>query len=63
LIILTVPYLRDFFALDIPQWTIIIQTVAISVAGIILMEVAWRLSGWRTSENRMTGLMDSGRAA
>jgi len=63
LIILTVPYLRDFFALDIPQWTIIIQTVAISVAGIILMEVAWRLSGWRTSENRRASLMKSGRAA
>ena len=63
LVILAVPYLRDFFALDIPQWTIIIQTAAISFAGIVLMEFAWGLSGWRTSENRRARLLKSDRGA
>jgi len=46
-IILSVPWLRDFFALDLPQWTIIIQTAVISAAGIVLLELAWRVAGWR----------------
>jgi cation-transporting ATPase E len=51
-IVVTVPWLRDFFALDIPQLTIILQTAAISGAGIVLMEFGWRLSGWNKREHR-----------
>lgn len=51
-IILSVPWLRDFFALDLPQWTIIIQTAVISAAGIVLLELAWQVTGWRVRSRR-----------
>jgi cation-transporting ATPase E len=51
-VILAVPWLRDFFALDLPQFTIIVQTAAISAAGIVLMELAWGVTGWRTRAQR-----------
>lgn len=51
--ILAVPWFRNFFALDIPQWTIVLQTAAISIGGIFLMELSWRLSGWSSRERTM----------
>lgn len=47
-LVVTVPFARDFFALDLPQVSILLQTAAISGAGIILMHLAWGLTGWRT---------------
>ena len=55
-IILAVPYLRTFFLLDLPQVGILLQTAAISGAGIILLEIGWGFSGWRTRENRQAKL-------
>jgi len=58
-LVLTIPWLRDFFALDIPQWTIILQTAAISAGAIVLMEIAWRISGWRTRVGRVVEPLES----
>jgi cation-transporting P-type ATPase E len=60
-LVLAIPYGREFFALDLPRLTILLQTVAISGAGIILMELAWGLTGWRTRVYRQAKLRrDSG---
>ena len=55
-LIVVVPFFRDFFALDLPQISILLQTVAISGAGIVLMELAWGFSGQRTRTYRKTRL-------
>ena len=41
------PWLRDFFALDLPSWLVVVQTAAIAPVAVIMLEVVWRLSGWR----------------
>lgn len=51
--VLAVPWSREFFALDLPQWTIVAQTAAISIAGILLLELSWRISGWRSRERKL----------
>ena len=56
LFIIAVPYFRHFFLLDLPQVGIILQTVAISAAGIVLMELGWRFSKWREVERGDVGL-------
>jgi cation-transporting P-type ATPase E len=55
-LILAIPYGREFFALDLPQVSILLQTAAISGAGIILMELAWGFTGWRTRAYRQAKL-------
>lgn len=45
-LVIAIPYGREFFALDIPSWTIVIETVAISAAGVFLLEIVWHFTDW-----------------
>ncbi len=51
-VILIVPWFRDFFALAPPRLTIILQTAAISAAAIALMQLTWSFAGWRRGRAR-----------
>ncbi len=61
-LMVAVPFTREFFALVVPGWSVLLQTAAISAAGIALMEFAWGLTGWRTRAYRGTGARRSGGA-
>lgn len=46
---LAIPFFRNFFALDVPVPRVAIETVGIAVAGMIALEIAWRVGrrrGW-----------------
>lgn len=47
LIVLEVPQLREFFALDLPSWSIVVEDVGIAAVAMLLLEVIWRFTGWR----------------
>jgi cation-transporting ATPase E len=46
ILVIATPYGREFFALDLPSWTIIVETLAISGAAIVLLEIVWHFSDW-----------------
>jgi cation-transporting P-type ATPase E len=56
ILVIAIPYGREFFALDIPSWNIILETLAISGAAIILLEIVWRFSDWIDRHNRHKNL-------
>jgi cation-transporting ATPase E len=45
-VILSVPWFRDFFALDPPPNELLASAVAIAAAGGFIIESGWRISGW-----------------
>jgi cation-transporting ATPase E len=47
LLILFVPELRDFFALDLPPLPELIGVAGVSAAAILLLELGWQISQWR----------------
>jgi cation-transporting P-type ATPase E len=47
LIVVAVPQLREFFALDLPSWSIVAEGLGIAVVAMILLEVIWRITGRR----------------
>ena len=47
LIVLEVPQLREFFALDLPSWSIVVEDVGIAAVAMLLLEVIWRFTGRR----------------
>lgn len=46
-LVLGVPGLRRFFALDLPPWPDLTVAAAIAAAGVTVLEIGWRISGWR----------------
>jgi cation-transporting ATPase E len=43
---LSVPFARDFFALDLPPWHVGLETLAIAGAAVVALEFIWRMTGW-----------------
>jgi cation-transporting ATPase E len=46
-VIMVVPGLRDFFALEIPEGPVIWGTIASAAAGIAVLELGWQARQWR----------------
>jgi cation-transporting ATPase E len=46
-IVVAVPWFRDFFDLVLPAWTVMLEGAGIAIAAIVLLEVIWRLTGRR----------------
>jgi cation-transporting ATPase E len=42
-----VPFVRDFLALNLPSFSVFAQTLGIAAVAIVLIEIAWRFTGWR----------------
>ena len=47
-----VPFVRDFLALNLPSWSVLAQTMGIAAVAIVLIEIAWRFTGWRPRGGR-----------
>ena len=45
-VIMAVPGLQDFFALNPPRNELVLSAIAIATAGGFVIEVGWRMSGW-----------------
>jgi cation-transporting P-type ATPase E len=45
-IVLAVPNLREFFAVDLPQSVVVLAAVGVAALAGALLEAGWRLSGW-----------------
>ena len=52
LLALLVPFVRDFLALDLPSWSVFAQTLGIAAVAVVLIEIAWRFTGWRPRDGR-----------
>ena len=50
-VIMAVPGLRDFFALNPPRTELVLSAIAIATAGGFVIEMGWRISGWVRSRN------------
>jgi cation-transporting ATPase E len=46
-VILAVPVLRDFFALEIPERAVAIAALASALTGCLLLELGWQVRQWR----------------
>lgn len=49
-LVLSVPYGREFFELHIPQWTVMLEALIVTVIGIVILEIIWRLIGRKEVE-------------
>ncbi len=45
---LLIPWLRDLFLLDLPGFPLMVESIGIGTCGILLLELVWRYTGWRT---------------
>jgi cation-transporting P-type ATPase E len=45
-VIMAVPGLRDFFALNPPRTELVLSAIGIAAAGGFVIEMGWRISGW-----------------
>ena len=50
-VIMAVPGLRDFFALNPPRAELVLSAIGIAAAGGFVIELGWRISGWGRSHN------------
>ena len=46
--VLFIPGLRGLFLLDLPGLPLMVESVGIGTCGILLLELVWRYTGWRT---------------
>ncbi len=46
--VLLIPGLRNIFILDLPGLPLMVESVGIGTSGILLLELIWRYTGWRT---------------
>jgi cation-transporting ATPase E len=44
--VLVLPQLRTFFALSLPEWEVLVASVAVAVASAALLVAGWRMTGW-----------------
>jgi cation-transporting ATPase E len=51
LFVVAVPGLREFFALSLPPWPDLAFSGAVSGGAVALLELGWRVSGWRRRRN------------
>jgi cation-transporting ATPase E len=54
LMVIAIPWLRDFFALELPSWQAVLETVGVAAAAVFLLEMIWRFSGWREHTSVVT---------
>lgn len=47
LLVLAIPWSREFFALVPPPWQYLLEAAGIAVGAIIILELVWRFIGWR----------------
>ena len=52
LLALLVPFVRDFLALDLPSLSVFAQTLGIAAVAVVLIEIAWRFTGWSPRDGR-----------
>jgi cation-transporting ATPase E len=57
-VIMSVPWFRDFFALDPPPNELLVSAVAIAGAGGLIIEAGWRISGWVRQRANQNGADD-----
>jgi cation-transporting ATPase E len=50
-VVMSVPWFRDFFALNPPPNELLLSAVSIATAGGFVIEMGWRMSGWVRSRN------------
>ena len=50
LLALFLPFIRSFLALELPSWTVLALTLGIAAVAIVLIEIAWRFTGWRPGD-------------
>jgi cation-transporting ATPase E len=54
LLVLAIPQLRDFFALDIPPNRTLVAVAGVSTAAILLLELGWQITQWRSPRDQRT---------
>ena len=47
-----IPITREFFALDLPAWPYVLESLAIAAAAAAVLEVIWRFNGWLEHRRR-----------
>ncbi len=50
-VVMSVPWFRDFFALNPPPNELLLSAVGIATAGGFVIEMGWRMTGWVRSRN------------
>ena len=50
LLALFLPFIRSFLALELPSLTVLALTLGIAAVAIVLIEIAWRFTGWRPGD-------------
>jgi cation-transporting ATPase E len=53
-VILAVPSLRDFFALNLPTGKAMVGAIACAAAGVFALEMGWQMRQWRLPAERRT---------
>jgi cation-transporting ATPase E len=51
---LAVPALRDFFAFDLPPNRTLVAVAGVSTAAILLLELGWQITQWRSPRDQRT---------
>jgi cation-transporting ATPase E len=54
-VVLAVPQLRRFFALDLPSAVVVLAAIGVAAIGGALLELGWRLSGWVQHHQHLVG--------
>jgi len=54
-LVVAVPGLRDFFALPLPPTSNLLYCAAVAAAGVAVLEIGWRVSGWYRHRYRRGG--------
>ncbi len=60
-LVFTVPFARDFFALDMPSWNVLIEALLLAAAAALLLELGWRITS-RWARTRRPEPEDDSRA-
>ncbi len=58
--VLLIPGLRHMFLLDLPGLPLMVESVGIGTCGILLLELVWRYTGWRTHKKELTSGQPAG---
>jgi cation-transporting ATPase E len=54
LVVLAIPALRDYFALDLPPNRTLVAVAGVSAAAILLLELGWQITQWRSPPDQRT---------
>jgi cation-transporting ATPase E len=54
LVVLAVPWLREYFALDLPPRNTLVAVAGVAGAAILLLELGWQITQWRQPREERT---------